>query len=62
MLTAQEAKNEMHAHLKFRKEQKFPLCIWVDKGAREQSWGLPEDSKNKWRKRWQTWKLVEGKT
>jgi hypothetical protein len=60
MLTAQEAKNEMHANLQFRKEQQFPLCIWVDKGTREQSWGLPGDSKDKWRKRWQRWKLVEG--
>ncbi len=59
MLTAQEAKAEMRAHLKFRKEQQFPLCIWVDKGAREQSWGLPEGSKNRWRERWQTWTLED---
>ena len=42
MLTAPEAKIEMQAHLSFRKGQQFPLCIWVDKGTREQSWRLPE--------------------
>jgi len=71
MLTAQEAMKEMQAHLKFRtqvgQEVKFPLCIWVDKGSREQSW--PENKgdewrkdKEKWRKRWRTWKLVEGRS
>jgi hypothetical protein len=71
MLTAQEAMKEMQAHLKFStqvgKEVKFPLCIWVDKGSREQSW--PENKgdewrkdKEKWRKRWRTWKLVEGRS
>jgi hypothetical protein len=59
MLTAQEAKQEMQANLHFRKEQEFPLSIWVDKGGKQQSWGLPEGSKEKWRERWRTWKLEE---
>jgi hypothetical protein len=60
MLTAAEAKEEMEAHLKFRKEKQFPLCIWVDKGTREQSWKLPEGNKRKWRERWRKWNLENG--
>jgi len=63
MLTADEAKREMAAHLNYwtmqGKEPKFSLCIYVDKGRREKEWGLPEGSKEKWRERWQTWKLDE---
>ncbi len=64
MLTADEAKKEMAAQLHYwrtikRQEPKFSLCIYVDKGRREKEWRLPEDSKEKWRKRWRTWKLEE---
>jgi hypothetical protein len=64
MLTADEAKNEMAAHLKYwtdqRKEPKFSLCIYVDKGPRERMWkGLDgktlPDRKAIWRSRWQSW-------
>jgi hypothetical protein len=66
MLTAQEAKREMQAHLDFKtrvqKEIKFSLCIWVDKGRREQSWpeninGEWKKHKEEWRKRWLTWEM-----
>jgi hypothetical protein len=60
LLTAQEAKEELQAHLDYwtnqGKEPKFSLCIYVDKGPREQSWGLPEN-KRKWRERWQRGEL-----
>jgi hypothetical protein len=58
MLTAAEAKEEMAAHLQYwndqRKEPKFNLCIYVDKGPRERKWGLP-DRKLQWRERWHSW-------
>ncbi len=58
MLTAREANQEMQAHSNYWKSQgkepKFSLCIYVDKGAREQKWKLPH-SKEKWRKRWRDW-------
>jgi hypothetical protein len=67
MLTAQEAKAEMQAHLNFRKrrgrrDNKFPLCIWVDKARREQSWpenkrGDWKKNKERWRKRWREFQL-----
>jgi hypothetical protein len=66
MLTAQEAKKEMKAHLDYKtqygKEIKFPLCIWVDKGKREKSWpeagrGKWEQNRAAWRQRWRTWRL-----
>jgi hypothetical protein len=63
MLTAAEAKDEMAAQLKYwtakGQDPKFSLCIYVDKGPREKLWGLPENSKQIWRERWQTWTLVE---
>ncbi len=57
MLNAQEANRELQAHLDYWKgqgrEPKFSLCIYVDKGVREQNWNLPPDSKEKWRRQWQ---------
>lgn len=66
MLTAQEAREEMGAHLRYweekGKEPKFSLCIYVDKGPREKKWKTQDgrllpNRKEKWRQRWQTWKL-----
>ena len=66
MLTAQEARKEMKAHLNFKTGQgtahKFPLCIWLDKGKREQSWpenkvGDWQKNKTKWRKKWNEFEL-----
>lgn len=67
LLTAQEAKAEMQAHLNFRKKRgrkdnKFPLCIWVDKAKREQAWpenkrGDWKKDKERWRKRWREFEL-----
>jgi hypothetical protein len=60
MLTAEEAKEEMAAQLKYWKDQgkdpKFSLCIYVDKGPREGKWGLP-DRKSQWRERWRSWMI-----
>ncbi len=57
MLNAQEANRELQAHLDYWKgqgrEPKFSLCIYVDKGVREQNWNLPPDSKENWRRQWQ---------
>jgi hypothetical protein len=66
MLTADEAKDEMAAHLKYwtdqGKEPKFSLCIYVDKGPRERKWRLPggdtlPDRKAQWRERWHSWMI-----
>ena len=61
LLTATEAKQEMQAHLDYwrkqGKEPMFSLCIYTDKGPRHQSWNLPRNSKNKWRKRWQGFQM-----
>jgi len=59
MLTAEEAKTELSAHLASRRREveKFPLCIWTDKGVPQQTWDLPQDSKEAWRKRWQEWRI-----
>jgi hypothetical protein len=66
LLTAQDAKREMKSHLDFKtlhkKEGKFPLCIWTDKGRREQSWPENEGEqwkkdKERWRSNWLTWEL-----
>lgn len=64
MLTAAEAKREMQAHLDYwRKERgqepKFSLCIYIEKGVREEEWNLP-DLKKEWRKRWQEWRVEDG--
>jgi hypothetical protein len=62
LLTAAEAINEMQAHLDYWRnergqEPKFSLCIYVDKGVREEQWHLPPDSKETWRGRWQGFDL-----
>jgi hypothetical protein len=51
LLTAQDARKKLQAHLDFKtlhkKKGKFPLCIWIDKGEREQAW--PENVGEKWK-------------
>jgi hypothetical protein len=58
LLTAREAKRELEAQLRYWKgKPKFSLCIYVDKGKREQKRPWPPDSHKKWRKRWQEFQI-----